>query len=139
MGNELWNEYHYGRGSYAYYDDGGVDRNSWNDVSARALRREKQAEAAFATIKHEWESKQDDLPPWSKHVIPLLDPSQHLVASVWTRFRRHVKNSVNYNMNLWDLQRREANAEERQAFRITRKSKAYFIDVIFSVGANGTH
>jgi hypothetical protein len=134
MGNEL--SYEYGGG----YGGDSVDRNNWADVSQAALRREKQAEAVFATVKTDWESKVDDLPAWSKHFIPLLDPSQHLVATVWTRFRRHVKNANNNIVggHQWDVKRRVANAEERKAYRITRQSKAYFVDAVFTVGAEGS-
>jgi hypothetical protein len=70
-------------------------------------------------------------------VIPLLNPSHHLVEKVWVRFHRQVKALKNSNGSAcWDLKLREATFEERDKYRITRKSKVFFIDAIYKVPKN---
>jgi hypothetical protein len=138
LGNEssLYDD-DYDRYSYLYGRDDGLNRRNWADISQSALRRENQAKTTFATIKQEWESRQD-LEPGSRHVIPLLNPSHHLVKKVWVRFHRQVKSlkTSHGDAGCWDLKNREATREERDTFRITRKSKILFVDAMYKFPKN---
>ena len=75
-----------------FYDDGfsaggfpNYLKNSMNPVSQAALRREEEAKRAFDAAKAKFEAEElMALEPGAKHVIPLLEPSCHLVAITYT-------------------------------------------------------
>ena len=65
-------------------------------------------------------------------VFDLLTPDQHLVRRAFKTFKAYVKRHPG-----WCLNRREATVEERKMYRIRRKSKVYFLQVVYTVPLEG--
>ena len=74
----------------------------------------------------DFEDGEDDV------LINLLQPKQHLVAAMYTEFRKHVMNAG------CKVKRRVLTADEKLEHKIPRKGPVYFVDVLITREAQQT-
>lgn len=90
-----------------------------SEKSAAALRRESQAIELFDALRSQGI-------PTNKTRRLLLEPSCHLTGACWSTFSRHVRSFPG-----WTAKRRVATLDEKEASKVKRKGKVYFVEVIY--------
>ena len=112
---------------YDYEDDTFVSRYyGLPEKSARAMRREQEAIAAFDKAREDMEAR-IDLVPGETVVIELLKPICHLTSVTIKSFREYVAKFPG-----WEVRRRSTTEEERIHHAPGLKRKSYFINVLYT-------